>query len=86
MSKIIPFPKKKKDSSDERWIVLVDTPIEYEAYFICGLLETKGIPYRLQCLKHIPHPVSSGQLGSYLILVPKIWLDFAKKLINNAKS
>ena len=83
MSKIVPIFRKKTNS--KKWILIITTPLEYEAHLICGLFEIKGIPYRLQCLRHTPHPVSSGQLGSYLIWVPQHWEQIAKKLISYAE-
>ncbi|AMM40935.1 hypothetical protein HS1_001131 [Candidatus Desulfofervidus auxilii] len=85
MDKVIPFPKQKKEKEEKEWVMVVNTPIEYEAHLICGLLESRHIPYRLQCLKHIPHPVNLGQLGGYTILVPSDWSKIAKNLIEHAQ-
>jgi hypothetical protein len=86
MSKVIPFPKKKKDklTNETSWVVLYKTPYEYEAYLICGLLKIYNIPHYLECLKHIPHPVSSSQLGDYIIWVSQDWIKTAKAIIKNA--
>jgi hypothetical protein len=71
--------------NDKDWGILLKTPLEYEAYLVCGLLETHDIPYYLQRLKHIPHPVSLGQLGSYVIWIPLVWFKIAKILIKHGQ-
>ena len=85
MDKVIPFPKQKKEKNEKDWVMIVNTPLEYEAHLICGLLETHHIPYRVECLKHIPHPVNLGQLGGYAIWVPSYWSKIAKALIDHAQ-
>jgi len=81
MKKVIPFPKIKRDENGKDWVILKTTPIEYEAHLIYGLLQARNIPCYLECLKHTPHPVTSGQLGSYIIWVPSVWLKIAQRII-----
>ncbi|GEM_PF-1439582 len=85
MSKVIPFPKKRKNKveNESAWVVLHKTPLVYEAHLICGLLKTYGIPHYLECLKHLPHPVSSSQLGEYIIWVSRDWFKIAKAVIDS---
>lgn len=83
MKKIIPFPKIKKNDDEKDWVVLKTTPIEYEAYLIHGLLQARNIPCYLECLKHTPHPVTSGQLGHYTIWVPLVWFKIAQRVISH---
>ncbi len=98
MSKIIKFPivKNKREVEDAHlkdpsglpgtWVMLYKTPFEYEAHFVCGLLDTHGIPHFLEPLKHLLHPVSSDQLGVYFIWVPEDWLEIAKSVLKNAQN
>lgn len=81
--KVIPF-LKRKNAENKEWVEVFFTPLEYEAYIICGLLESRGVPCHVQRLKHLPHPVDSGQLGGFHILVPNVWERVAKGVIKSA--
>jgi hypothetical protein len=81
--KVIPFPTRPAEPSDDRRLVPVHRCDRAEAVVAKGFLESEGIPALLRSrLAHSVHPFTIGAQGEVVILVPESLAQRSRLLLD----
>lgn len=70
----------------ERWMDIYTTFDESEAAILTGLLESEGIPCRVESSRVSQFPVSIGELGELKIFVISSDVDRAARVLETARA
>jgi hypothetical protein len=82
MGELIPFPKRRVESTDPSALVEVHRCDQREALVVKGLFESQGIPVLVRSrLPHSVYPFTVGAQGEVVLLVPRAEADRSRRLL-----